>query len=622
MLFRFARQLIKVFLYYLCLFAFCRAVFLIYFFKEVTAEGWRFFFLSFLKAIPLDISAVCYLLFIPLLLITAVCIWQKKIFLLLLKLYIALTSFFIIFLSIAEIGVYREVHVKVYFNLLSHLNHADELFHSVSLPLLFTLLLLIALIFSGSIKILNTLFPFKHSGSEPSVSSILQILIAFLLVIPLLVLGCRGGLQPIAINEGEVYFSNNQCVNDATVNPLWNLVHSYIETRKILNNNTYTVMPVAEANQIVAHLYSVEKDTTVSLFKIQRPNVCFLILESWSAELIQSLGGYQGLTPNFEKLIKEGYLFSSIEATGHVSDQGIPGILSGYPALPIGSAINQPGKNPHLPCINKQLKEAGYNSSFFFGGQLIYGNIKSYIYYNQFDRVLEQADLPASIPAGRLGIHDSTMLSLWSDSLNQMKPPFFSCLFTLSTHSPFDAEKGKAVNWGTMEDNYLGSAIYSDRQIGRFFEMAKKEPWYDSTIFIIVADHSHSTPKNYDYCTPEFYHIPLLITGGALKDEYRGSKDERIGSQLDIASTLLHQLHLNSEAYKWSKNLLNPYTNRFAFFTFDEGFGLVEPKGNIVWNKKFPATNRNTGHTEEEKKNLDKHGHAMLQVLVDDFLKK
>jgi phosphoglycerol transferase MdoB-like AlkP superfamily enzyme len=618
---RFALQLLKTFLYYLLLFAICRLVFLLYFFQEVSSEGTQYFFLSLWKALPLDLSAACYLLFIPLILYTLSYLFPHVVFSGILKIYLLITTFLIIFLSIAEIGIYREVHVKLYFNLLSHLKHADEILRSVSWPLLITLLGLIAVIFYFFIRLTNV-FLLKKQETNLKHSEIIQIIIVFLVAVPLMVIGCRGGIQPIPINEAEVYFSHNQCVNDATVNPLWNLAHSFIETKKVLNDRAYKEFSNIEARQIVEDLYAVPVDTTISLFKSSKPNVCFLILESWSAELIESLDGYQGITPNFEALAREGYLFTHLEAAGHLSDQGIPGILSGYPALPIGSAINQPGKHPQLPSINKELKKAGYSSSFYFGGQLIYGNIKSYIYYNQFDRIIEQADLPSSIPAGRLGIHDSIMLNLWSDSLKQMKEPFFSCLFTVSTHSPYDAVKGNLVNMGTMEDKYLSTVVYCDRQIGRFFAEAKKQPWYANTIFVLVADHSHSTPKNYDYCSPEFYHIPMLMVGGALREEFRGKKYENVASQVDIPSTLLHQLQMDSRAYRWSKNLMNPTTRPFSFYTFDAGFCLVEPNQYVIWNKKFPTTNRNTAPTPQEKALLHKRGFALFQTLIEDFLSK
>lgn len=616
---RFIINLLKVLVYYLFLFALCRLCFLLYFSKEIIPAGAAIYFRSLANALHLDISTACYLLFVPLILLFIGGFAANNFFRLLLKGYLVITSIVIISLSIAEIAVYREMHVKLYFNLLSHLAHPAELFQSASYGLMLTVLLLIALVSSICIYIANKLFKPRPDSSR-SVGGIILTCIIFPVTAALLVIGCRGGLQPIPINEGEAYFSLNQCVNDATVNPLWNLGESYVENKLVLKGDTYKVMSDKEANEIVNALFAVPKDSTVYLFKTKRPNICILILESWSADVVASCGGYDNLTPNFEKLAPAGYLFTNCKPVGHVSDQGIPGVLSGYPALPIGSAINQPERQMYIPCINNELQDAGYYSSFFFGGQLIYGNIKSYIYRNKFSRVMEQKDFPSSLPAGRLGINDSLMLHIWLDSINRFKQPFFTCLFTLSSHSPFDIPSPYTIDWGGSENPYLNTIIYSDRQLGHFFEEAKKQAWFDSTVFIIVADHSHNVPKNYPYSSPEYYHIPLLIYGGALKEEYRGMKDTAIVSQADIASTLLHQLQLNSDPYRWSKNLMNPYSGNFAFYTFDEGFGFVQDDKKVVWNNKFKYLSLNNAPTPAQRDSLFKEGAAVLQVLMKTYL--
>ena len=218
---------------------------------------------------------------------------------------------------------------------------------------------------------------------------------------------------------------------------------------------------------------------------------------------------------------------------------------------------------------------------------------------------MEQKDLPPSLPAGRLGINDSLMLHIWLDSINRFKQPFFTSLFTLSSHSPFDIPSPYTINWGGDQNAYLNSINYADRQLGYFFEQVKKQPWFDNTIFIVVADHSHDVPKYYPLSSPEYYHIPLLIYGGALRDEFKGVKNEQIASQADIASTLLHQLQLNSGRYRWSKDLMNPYSNKFAFYTFNEGFGFVQGEKKVVWNKKSPL------HEHEQCANATTTGFAL-----------
>jgi phosphoglycerol transferase MdoB-like AlkP superfamily enzyme len=619
MAYRFLKKLSGVFIYYLLLFALCRLIFLLYFFNVVTTEGYTIFFRSLYNALHLDISATCYLLFIPALILLADAFGNGRITGWLLRVYLFCTTAFIVLLSVAEIGVYREIHVKIYFNLLTHLVHAQEIFQSITYSLLGVLLVLLALVMYVCFKIIWRFFK-THPGTLPVNKNwprIAQLFFVFVICIPLLALGCRGGWQPMPINEGEAVFCSNQCVNAGTINPLWNLIHSYIEDQR-LGGEAYHFMADGEADKIVSDLFPANSDSTIYILKNKRPNVCFLILESWSADLVESCGGYKGLTPNFEKLVSEGYLFTNAISAGHVSDQGIPAILSGYPALTFGSAINQLGKTPKLPNLNQQLKPEGYYSSFFFGGQLIYGNIKNYIYQNGFDRVMEQASFEGKLPEGRLGIQDSILLPAWLDSLNNFPQPFFSCLFTMSTHSPYEMGKHGPVDWGGMENAYLNCAVYSDRQLGLFFEAAKRQPWFANTIFVIVADHSHNTPKNYNYDTREFYHIPLLLYGGALKDEYRGLKDLRTVSQNYIASTLLRQLQLPDSDYAWSKNIFDAQYKPFAFYTFNEGYGFTDSTGYYIWNKKFNY-NRSSDTTSAVQTPLRKKGEAMLQQVMKDF---
>ncbi len=624
MITRYLFNVFKIFLFYLIVFALFRLVFLLYFHHEVTSgHGTTVMLQSLYKAIPLDISAACYLLFLPLLILFFADLFYTAFFIKLLKGYVIFTLALYTILAIAEIGTYQELHVKLYYGLLTHIAHITEVLSIVPWLQLLKLLLFIAVLFYISYLLLNLLFPTSNTNKKPiTIFSGILLFLVFSAGTVLCAIGSRGGLQPIPINEGEVYFSANQYVNDATVNPLWNVLHSTVENALVMKGNAYKAMDDSKANEIVNGLYAVEKDTTIHLFKVERPNICILILESWTADFIHSLGGFDSLSPNFEKLAREGYFFTNIEPTGHVSDQGVPAVLSGYPALPTGSVINQPEKVVNLPCLNDEFSKAGYYSSFFFGGQLIYGDIKTYIYRGKYNRIIEQEDLPKSIPSGRLGIHDSIMLNIWRDSLDKFKQPFFSGLFTLSTHPPFDEPNPNIIHWAGDYNPLLNSVIYSDRQLGRFFEEAKKAKWYNNTIFILVADHGHGTPREHSFESPEFYHIPLLIWGGALKEEYRGIRDNRVGSQIDIASTILHQLNLPSKNYKWSKNLMNPYTKQFAYYTFLEGFGYSDTTGNMIWSKVIPRDDRSTAKTIEERQALYQKGAAMLQMEMKDFLSK
>ncbi|MEK6616060.1 MAG: LTA synthase family protein, partial [Bacteroidota bacterium] len=350
------------------------------------------------------------------------------------------------------------------------------------------------------------------------------------------------------------------------------------------------------------------------------PNIVLVILEGWSADMIKSLGGYDSVTNGFDKLASEGILFDSIYASGSLSDQGMTAIFSGFPALPSGtSIIGQPGKYGHLPCLNTEFKKSGYSTSYMFGGQLSYGNIKAYMYYNNFDKILEGKDFAGNIPQGKLGVHDEYLYARQLQELKKEKEPFFAGMFTLSSHSPYDFTMPRKIFWGDDEINYVNGMYYADSCLYDFIQKSKKEKWYDNTLFIFVSDHSHSSPKHWAQQQPEYRKIPMLFYGNVIKDEFKGYHYKKICSQVDLAATLLHQLNVSSDKFEWSKNLFNPYANEFAFYETRDGFGFVRPNQYLVYshsnnNFYFEKTN-----SPAEKARLEKEGKSFLQTVFQEY---
>jgi len=217
-----------------------------------------------------------------------------------------------------------------------------------------------------------------------------------------------------------------------------------------------------------------------------------------------------------------------------------------------------------------------------FGGDLNYGNIKSYIFNQQFDVVKEEKDFDGSLPRGNLGIQDADMENEYLKLLNVAKPPFIYAWFTLSTHMPYDyiGEKKKITE---RENEYVNSIQYADKAIQHFFTNAKKQSWYKNTLFVIVSDHSHGCQKDINEYDAEYHHIPLVLFGDVINDGFRGVAIENVVSQLDISKTLLKQINPDSSAsaYVWSKNVFNPTAKNFAFYPTFAGGGFVTNKGTI-----------------------------------------
>ncbi len=560
--------------FWILFFNFTRLVFLVYYSGIISVEGIRFTEVLgvFSHAFKLDLATACYFMIFPFLLLLLQSIWSPAWLNTLNKVYSCIMISVYSLSAAAEMGIYAEWKTKLTYKVIKYLSHPSEIYNSAETGTFFLLLLLFALmIAAGSFAYLRWFYrdftweklPFWHS-------------VIFALVIPpLLFTGLRGGVQQIPINQSQSYFSAHNILNLAAVNNAFNLYISIFENLGNMKENPFSFMDDKQAAVIMQGIYDVKKDTTVSVLTTTRPNIVILIMESWSADLIYELGGEPGITPRFSQLVKQGILFNSIYASGSRSEQGMACIFGGFPAHPISSITVQPDKFVKLPSLVSEMKKLNYSTAFYFGGQLIYGNIKSYIIFNGFDQIMEGENFPASIPRGKLGIHDEFSLGYMVNDLDRFRQPFLASLFTVSTHSPWDQPYQKPLKWGGNEQEYINAAYYTDHCLGEFFAKARQKPWFANTLFIIVADHSHNSYRNWHPESKEYHKIPLLMYGDVIKPEFRGKVWNKLGSQHDIASTLLAQMELQHESFRYSKNLFNPYSGEFAYYSTEDGAGWL-----------------------------------------------
>lgn len=608
---------IKQYLFWMLLFQLLRIVFLFFNFNEIDGAGIIEVLKAFWYSIPLDSSTACYILGFPFILLFFQSLLSWKGFYIVNLWYSYILIFVSVLISVGELPLYREWHVKMNFKAISYFQHPSEVFQTASwFDLLWGILALVilsAFVIFMYRKYIHVRFVVKKRNYFVS--------LIFFLSVPFLIgVGIRGGIQPIPLHQSDCYYSKNNFLNLTAVNSQWNLLASITKNYRYKNSNPFLYYPLSEAQNTVDSLYTVEKDTTQFILTTQRPNIVLILLESYSADLIHSLGGYDSLSPNFEKLVSEGILFTRTYTSGTLSDQGIAAVLCGYPTLPTVIVVNQPDKYIKLPCLSRDLKRSGYYTSFMFGGQLSYGNIKGLIYYNKFDDIYEGKDFPNTIPQGRLGVHDHYMLEHWLGRISSYPQPFFAAAFTLSSHSPYDQPFPEKFQWGGNERQYINSAYYTDSCLGDFFSKAKKQPWYNNTLFVLVADHSHGSPRNWDYYSHDYRHIPLLLFGSVLKPEVRGTKQESLCSQTDLAATLLAQLDIPHKHYHWSKNVYNKYSKPFAFYASDAASGWISANGYCVfeygtenfYQRWFPSSNDSIKAVRQ--------GKSYLECLFQEYL--
>jgi phosphoglycerol transferase MdoB-like AlkP superfamily enzyme len=437
--------------------------------------------------------------------------------------------------------------------------------------------------------------------------------IGFLILTGSLIIPIRGGFGVAPINAGSVYFSNKMFLNHSAINAVWNVGTSAL-TQKPLKN-PYQFGDLNEAQQIVDSL-TVKGGVTRKVLNNIRPNVIIIALESFSGYLIGPLGGDSLVTPNLNRYIKEGLLFSNFYASGTRTDKAMPAILDGYPAQPAQSIIKEPKKSQSLPSIVKILIENGYRSSFWYGGEINFANFNSFVIGSGFHSIITKADFDPKDYNSKWGVHDHVMFKALEDSMKTVKEPFFKLVLTLSSHEPFDVPMETVFEGKDNLTKYKNSVYYSDKVLGQFLDWAKQQEWWKNTLIVMVADHCGRVSEDQPVVTPEMFRIPMVWTGGALAA--KGNVVDKVGSEDDIPVTILNQMGLPGN-FPFSKDLLSDKSNSFAFYVFNEGFGFVTDSSSVAYDHKAGKMVRMEGKNPEAG---EKNGKAFLQVLFDDYLKR
>ncbi|MHC2993466.1 hypothetical protein OB13_18500 [Pontibacter sp. HJ8] len=437
--------------------------------------------------------------------------------------------------------------------------------------------------------------------------------LAFLAV---LILPMRGGWQQIPINQSVVYFSENPYANHAGLNMPWNLMDTMLKYNKE-TKNPYQYMEETEAEAKVQELYAAAGEGAPRMLSVQKPNVVFIILESFTAKFVGSLGGEPGVTPHLDLLAAEGINFTKTYASGDRSEKGMVSLLSGYPVQPTTSIIKNPKKTEQLPHLSKVFKGQGYTTSFYYGGELEFANIRSYLQNGGYDELIDKHNFPKESYNSKWGAHDHVLFERVLQDLNQAKTPFFSTVYTLSSHEPFEIPKPAKFPDNSISDKFKNSVYYTDWALGKFIAEARKQTWWDSTLIVLVADHGHPLPyEDPNYRTTKF-RIPFILAGGAL--ETKGLKVDMLGSQTDIAATLLYQLGFPHEDFKWSRNFLAPTPYPFVFYAFNDGFAFITPGSVLSFdNVSQKPILKGKGVTKQQLE----YGKAYMQYTFEDFVRK
>ena len=612
--------LLRFFVFWLTVFFLDRLVFVIYFREKLHFNQFSEFLAPFYHGLRLDLSMAAYFSLLPLICYLIKWFYPKfpaNAFLT--KVYLIFIIFLSTIITIVNLNIYREWGTKFNYRALDFAINApnEALASSASSPLMLSSGIFIFLLIS-SIWLSKSIIVYQIPKDDLKLP--VKIL-SLIIILGITFLFIRGGWQLAPINQSMSYYDQKPIANHAAVNTSWNLLH---DISKNLSNqkNPYLFMDSKEAKQLVAKQYPDLPRAERSILNQSRPNVVLIILESFHADLVESLGGEKGLNPQMEEMIENGLLFNQIYATGDRTDKGTIAILSAFPAQATRSIIKENGKQEKLPSISQIFKKNQYHTSFYYGGESEFFGLKSYVLSHAYEQLIDKNQFERKDMNSKWGAFDEKVFEQQLKDLNRTPQPFFSTLLTLTNHEPFEVPGKPKFPLDEGPNLIRNTAFYTDSCLGAYIKAAKKTPWYKNTLFVVIADHGHRLPSNkYEIWHPRRYQIPMLFFGEVLKPKYRGSQISKIGGQTDLAKTLLNQLGMESQNFKWSKDLFHEKSMDFAFYSWDNGFGWVDKQQYIS----FDNVGKNVITQKDQKQNsssetLLKQGKAYLESVYQEYL--
>lgn len=385
-----------------------------------------------------------------------------------------------------------------------------------------------------------------------------------LLLVGLLFIPIRGGFTVSTMNPGRAYYSQNNRLNHAAVNPFFSFLYS--ATHQADFGSQFRYLDPEVADETFKAMTANPTILTDTLFE-GRPDIYLIIAESFSSHLLPSQGG-EAIAVRLDSLARNGVLFDNFYASSFRTDRALPAILGAIPGQPNTSLMKYISKTEGLPSLPRSLKDAGYALSYYYGGDINFTNMKSYLVNCGFEDIVCDRDFPVKERTGKWGAHDHLLFDkVLADTKSSKDPaPQLRVIQTSSSHEPFEVpytshHRAPAAN----------AFAYTDSCIGAFADSVSRLP--RKSLIVIVPDHYGCYPVNLEG-EPARHHVPLIFAGNAL--QHKGIRIHRHGSQTDLAATILGQLGIDATAFKFSRDMLADIPAPFAFYSSPNAIALSD----------------------------------------------
>ncbi len=551
--------------------------------------------------LSLDLSMGLYIVSVPFLcLLVSIWLPYERLFRYILRPFYVIISIALALAFVADTSLYEFWLFKLDASCLQYLETPTEAMASVSTGYIIVRLLAVIL--------LSLLFVWVYWYLPlrlPKVSKRILGSLAFLLMIPVIVIGIRGGLGESTTNIGQVYYSQNQFLNHAAVNPVFSF---FASMEKTASNVVYHFMDDEESERIVSEYYNTQSVGSDTLLTTQQPNIIVILLESCGS-VFTEVGGRKDVMPNLNRLMHEGIYFSNCYGNTWRTDRGTLCTWSGYPSFPTMSVMKMPSKSRSLPNMARTLQEErGYHTFYLYGGDINFTNMRSYLVSGGFNTLHWMEDYTSEEQkTSRWGVRDDITFKTLLDMTTTAEEPFVIGYSTLSSHQPWD------VPVKQFEDEKLNAFYYLDQCIGDFMQALRHSEKWRNTLVVMLPDHGIP----FDGLTeadPMKNRIPMLWLGGVVKEP---RIIEQVCNQTDLPATLLAQLGLSHDEYTFSRDVLSKtYTKPFAINTYDDGYSLYDSVSFVNYDL---ISNRMVAEQGKKNPELLHRGKAILQAASKDL---
>ena len=483
-------------------------------------------------------------------------LWRSRLHRCWLRLLVFAGLYALSFIAIAEYFFWDEFSVRFNFIAIDYLIYrrevADNIFQSYPvIPFLAGVLVVAALIYYSLRRpIARALFAEEGFSRRTMVAGLV-------LLLPVAVYA--------GLNQQLRTVSENVYLNELASNGPYQFVAAF-RNNELDYLEFYASLPPEEASALLKQEVFEPNATFISkdLFDIRRDivqtgpekklNIILVMVESLSSDYLSFFGNDEHLTPNLDALIDQSLFFSKFYATGTRTTRGLEAVTLSIPPTPGRSIVKRIGRETDQWSLGNVLNTKGYQSFFIYGGRSYFDNMGAFFSGNGY-QVMDQG----SVPGSEIGFTNAWGMSdgdLYRQAIkvagkaHSEGQPFFLHLMTTSNHRPFTYPEGQVdIPSGTSRS---GAVKYTDHAIGEFLAAAAKQPWFDDTLFVIVADHQSGSAGK--HALPiERYHIPLWIYA---PQHIAPRRVDKVASQIDIAPTLLSLLNMSYRSCFFGKNIL------------------------------------------------------------------